>query len=143
MKLAIAALVLVGCAGSSQLDHGPEEPTLEPAGLTFGFLPIDSVRGEAVGYDADADRCVRVVWDFSNHGMPLGKHCDDFFPGFPYVSISPGACRPGVAYAGNADLVSAAGCVDLGHHDGAPASVEVTLQVSGPVFSGTIRMKSS
>jgi hypothetical protein len=143
MKLTFAALLLVGCAGPSQLDHGPEEPTLEPTGLAFDFLPINSVRGQVTGYDAAADMCVRVIWDFSNHGKyRVGKHCDDFFPGFPYVSIAPGACAPAVAYSGNADLVSATGCVDFGQGGDSPGSVDVTLHVSGPIFTGTIAMKS-
>ena len=155
MKLATWTLVLVGCAGPAQLDHSPgdaipagdgavaEGPTLVPTGLAFDFLPINSVRGQVTGYDAAADMCVRVIWDFSNNGKAeVGEHCDDFFPSFPYVQISRGACDPAVAYWGNADLVAGAGCVEFGWTEDQPSSVDVTLQVKGPVFTGTIRMKS-
>ena len=143
-------LLLAGACGSSRgapvssADAASDAgPTLAPTELAFDFLPINSIRGEVVGHDAAADVCVRVIWDFSNHNkLPVRKHCDDFFEGFPYVSISPGACTPGVAYWGNVQLVSGAGCIDFGNFDDAPPLVDVTLQVSGPAFTGTIRMKS-
>ena len=103
MKLAVVAFasLLAGCVGpkvahpaaAAPADAGAAvaEPTLVPTGLEADFLPINSVRGEIVGHDAAADLCVRVIWDFSNHGKdPYAQHCNDFFEGFPYVALTRG-----------------------------------------------------
>ena len=144
MKVALAALALLGCADRQMVDRPVAEtppPTLAPGELSFSLLPINSLRGQVAGYDAAADRCVRVTWDFSNHGKSLAKHCDDFFAVFPYVSLSPGACDGGFEYAGNVDFVSGSGCIDFGEfHPSGTDAVDVTLHVSGPLFTGAIEL---
>ena len=152
MKLALAALVLVGCTNDPGVELPPEGPPadaapdaaqgLVPTGLTFSFLPIDTLRGEVSGHDVAADVCVRVIWDFSNNGRDLGRHCDEFFATFPYVVLAPGDCGgQNVPYQGNVDLVSGSGCFDF-RTDAAASSVDLVLQVSGPAYTGAITLKS-
>jgi len=157
MKNMIFCLALVGCLdnGTHRLpEMNPEfvppggnpranATTLVPENLQFALLPINSLRGGITGYDAIADRCVTIVWDYSNNGQSMGRHCDDFFPSFPYVFVSAGACTSDVHYAGNVEMVSASGCVDFADF-GAPSTnlVDVTIDVSGPAFTGQIRVRN-
>jgi hypothetical protein len=124
---------------------GDDGRVLMPTVVAFGGLPINSIRYEVVGYDAAADICVHAIWDFSNNGMSMKKHCDDFFEGFPYVFIENGVCTKGTPlYSGNAHLVLGKGCVVFAFEefDGLSLYVDVKLRVKGPAFTGTIKMKS-
>ena len=116
---------------------------LEPQNLEFAFLPINSLRGQVAGYDAAANQCVTIVWDYSNNGQPMRKHCDDFFPSFPYVFVGAGGCSGEVHYIGNVEMVSARGCIDFAGFGGSSTDlVDVEIDVRGPAFTGTIRARN-
>ena len=132
-----------GTADVSTTDTGPlpETLTLDPSTLTFFSLPIDSVRFAVSGFDPAAHVCVTLVWDYSNNGQYMGAHCDDFFPGFPYVIIVPsedGACGAW-EYSSDITVDQATGCVDF--EEAGPIGVnliDVEVKVTSATFTGTI-----
>lgn len=124
-------------------DAGPETSviTLDPATLQFFGLPINSVRYAVSGYDPARRTCVTLIWDYSNNDQVLRAHCDDFFPGFPYVLLKADTDGPCGAwdYAGDTGLVAASGCVDFAETASAGVDlVDVRVTVSGPAFEGVI-----
>ncbi len=120
--------------------------TLAPGTLTFFSLPINSDRHAVGGLYREAGLCVTLVWDYSNNGKDRTRHCDDFFPGFPYVVVKPAAaghpCN-GWDYGGNVKLVAARGCVDF-HDFGAPSTdlIDVSVDVDGDLLRGTVRVSN-
>jgi hypothetical protein len=86
--------------------------------------------------------CVTLVWDYSNTGRMTGPHCDDFGESFPYALVYPGTDAPCDQwdYAGNVTVERASGCIDFADFGGASVNlIDVTVEVSGAVFTGTIR----
>ena len=115
--------------------------TLDPQTFKFFGLPVDSLRFAMAGLDPARHVCVTLIWDFSNLGMSLGPHCDDFKPGFPYTVVVPGTDGPCQAWdlGPNAAFVSAEGCVDfalIGVTNLDLADVKVKVQSNA--FVGTI-----
>ncbi len=119
---------------------GAEGPVLALTNLTFDLLPVDSIRGWVRGSDPVTGLCAHVVWDYSNTNRLRRRRCDDFGPRFPYVFLSAGACT-GVPHSGNVKVVSSRGCIDFAAF-GPPSTnhADVTLEVAGPLFTGTIEL---
>jgi hypothetical protein len=89
---------------------------LEPSTLGLFAPPIDSSRYAVAGYDADAGVCVSIIWDYSNNGLELARHCDDFdqYVSFPYVLVEvgpPAGCVSSWGYVG-LQPSAASGCID-------------------------------
>ena len=89
---------------------------LEPTSLGLFAPPIDSSRYAVAGYDAATAVCVSIIWDYSNNGLELGRHCDDFgqYVSFPYVLVEMGpalGCASSWGYAG-LQPSAASGCID-------------------------------
>jgi len=89
---------------------------LEPSALGLFAPPIDSSRYAVAGYDAAAGVCVSIIWDYSNNGLELARHCDDFgqYVGFPYVLVEVGPAAGCVSSWGYVGLQpsAASGCID-------------------------------
>jgi hypothetical protein len=90
--------------------------TLEPSSIEIFDLPINSSRVAASGFDPCARVCATIIWDYSNNGLEIARHCDDFlaYPGFPYVVLLPDRDAPCVGswdYFG-LEPTAAAGCID-------------------------------
>lgn len=89
---------------------------LGPTSLGLFAPPIDSSRYAVAGYDAAAGVCVSIIWDYSNNGLELGRHCDDFgqYVSFPYVLVGAApaqACASSWGYVG-LQPSAASGCID-------------------------------
>jgi hypothetical protein len=142
---ASVAEVFPAAADGGEVGSG-DAASSDAAGLTmlqFGNLGIDSIRWEVWGVDAATGLCVDIVWDFSNTHHAVTRHCDDFGPNFPYVFLSTGACGPHLHYSGNAQILSASGCIEF--KTGVPSSVDfvdVTLQVQSALYTGEIRARN-
>lgn len=147
--LAIAA----GCSGEVYEGSAAQRPpsqsstelTLDPSSLTFFGLPINSYRNAVGGFAKSVSACVSIIWDYSNTGKAATRHCNDFSANFPYVVMTAATTGPCNQwdYAGNTQVLSATGCIDFAAF--APPSsdsVDVTLDVSGPLFSGRIHARS-
>jgi hypothetical protein len=140
MRAFILGLLLLGCSGEQT---GGNSPSLTLSNLQFGFLPINSLRGSVSGYDAAGDRCVTIIWDYSNNHQSGGRHCDDFFPSFPYLYIASGACDGNVHYQANVEMVRASGCIDFADFGaGSTNHVDMEIEVRGDPFTGTIRARN-
>lgn len=113
---------------------------LDPATLVFFELPINSIRYAVAGYDPGHDTCVSII--FNNPDVV--QHCDDFMDGFPYVVITPGGSPPCMdwEYAGDVTLDMAAGCMQVTSLAPLAIDIDMTLQVSGDVFTGTIAVSN-
>jgi hypothetical protein len=108
--------------------------------LRFEVLPISSVRGMVRGRHRESGLCAAVVWDYSNTGRMPGRRCDDFGPSFPYILLDRGDCLD-LPYGGNTDVRAGRGCIDFAAFG--PSSrdvVDVSLEVDGPLFKGTIEI---
>jgi hypothetical protein len=120
----------------------PTSVSLDPTTLTFFNLPINSIRYAVAGYVPDAEMCVTLVWDFSNTGMDLRAHCNDFKNGFPYAILykdKPANCGQW-EYTSEVQVADVAGCIDFA--DFGPASlnlVDIELSVRSPIFSGRLK----
>jgi hypothetical protein len=126
-------------ASPSDLAQEGSAASLTPTGLVFSFLPIDSLRGSVRGIDAEKGLCVDVVWDYS--GRARGRHCDELGPRFPYIFIARDNCD-GVHYQGNTEVLASRGCIDFASFGAASMNrVDVVLDVSGPLFTGTINLR--
>ncbi|MEZ4265852.1 MAG: hypothetical protein R3F39_05700 [Myxococcota bacterium] len=124
-------------------DAAPAADTLvlDPATLQFFGLPINSVRYAVSGYDAAHRTCATLIWDYSNNGQAMRSHCDDFFPGFPYVIVTPDTDGPCGAweYGGLSGSTTATGCVDFAEASSAGTDlVDVRVTVADPAFTGVI-----
>jgi len=131
-----------GSSGSvSDASHPADTIVLDPSTIQFFGLPINSMRAAVSGWDPVLHACATITWDYSNNGMYMGAHCDDFKAGFPYVNVTMNTDGPYGTweYTGNVELDAAKGCVDFKQFG--PASVDwvdVVAQVHGPVFTGTV-----
>jgi hypothetical protein len=131
-----------GAAGSTpDAGHPPDTIVLDPSTIQFFALPINSMRAAISGWDPAVKACATITWDYSNNGMYLGAHCDNFKAGFPYVNITMNTDGPCGAwqYAGNVELDAAKGCVDFKMFG--PASVDlvdVVAHVHGSAFTGSV-----
>ncbi len=131
------------------------DPKPDPAGLIviddpiFFDLPIDSLRYAVSGYDPDTDLCVTAIWSLRNASDQI-RHCDDFGPLFPYVVIAPGEPAGCWGFGVDVELHSVSGCVDWaafnspvipwkGAGPGHTDEVDLELEVTSDVFSGTVR----
>jgi hypothetical protein len=89
---------------------------LEASALSTFAPPIDSSRYAVAGYDAAAGVCVSIVWDYSNNGLELARHCDDFgqYVSFPYVLVEAASAAGCVSFWGYVGLQpsAASGCID-------------------------------
>jgi hypothetical protein len=107
-----------GSAGAAGASNGGDTVVvnLDPTALALFAPPIDSSRYAVAGYDAAAGVCVSIIWDYSNNGLPLERHCDDFdrYVSFPYVLVQAGPAAGCVALWGYAGLQpsAASGCID-------------------------------
>ena len=134
------------------------EPPPDPPGHIviddpiFFDLPINSIRYAVSGYDAETDLCVTAVFPIRD-SSDFVKHCDDFGPNFPYLVIAPGEPAGCFAYGSPVELLSVNGCVDFAAFNfpiipGADDAevhtdeVDLTLEVSSDVFSGTVHFDS-
>jgi hypothetical protein len=111
---------------------------LDPDTLEFFALPIGSIRYAVAGHDVDSDTCVTLVWWGSED--PACAQPD--MQGWPYVVITPNVQAPCTQwdYGGNVAIADAQGCADFtyGPNFSFTAEVDVSLEVSGDVFTGTI-----
>lgn len=127
-----------GMASSGGMSMGGAGATmiLDPATLEFFELPIGSLRYAVSGQDQASDTCVTLVWWGSFDPMCA-------MPGmrnWPYVIVTPGARAPCMQwdYGGNLTVDDASGCVEFTSTPPLTATVDVTVQVSGAAFTGTI-----
>ena len=131
---------------ASSVDGATAMRVLDPTSLEFFDLPIGSIRYAVSGRDPQANTCVTAVWSYSNFGMEIVKHCEDFIPGFPYVLITPDTGSPCGQwdYWGNTEFESGQGCVEFADFEGSTANVvDVILNVSGEMFTGAIRITNT
>ncbi len=131
--------------GSTTAPNEVDTLVLDPETLSFFGLPINSLRMAVAGHDPDARVCATIIWDYSNNGMSFGPHCDDFFPGFPYVVLETDTDGPCGAwdYGTDVQTVSASGCVDFAMLS--PFGVDladVEVVVASDAFTGSIRVDS-
>jgi hypothetical protein len=123
---------------SETSETGDNELVLDPDTLEFFELPIGSVRYAVAGQDMDSDTCVTLVWWGSED--PICAQPD--MQGWPYVVITPNVQAPCTQwdYGGNVTLADAQGCANFtyGPDFSFTAEIDVSLEVSGDVFTGTI-----
>ncbi len=124
-----------GTAGTT----GADALELDPETLVTFALPIDSLRYAVSGHDAAHGLCVSLI--FTNSSIDHQLHCDVFDPGALYVVIEPGAgpCM-NWDYDTGVELLSVAGCMQLVSEDPAQIDLDMTLQVSGALFTGEIHV---
>lgn len=126
-----------GVGGST---GGGDTLELDPRTMQFFNLPIDSLRYAAAGHDAGHGLCVAIIW----FDPPPGEHCDvEPMPLSPYVWIEPGSppCM-GWDYGPNVELVSASGCYEWVSFEPPAATLDLTLEVVGEAFTGTITVNN-
>jgi hypothetical protein len=117
-------------------ESGDDEFVLDPNTLEFFELPIGSVRYAVAGHDVDSDTCVTLVWWGSED--PVCAQPD--MQGWPYVVITPNVQAPCTQwdYGGNVAIADAQGCADFTYGPTFTAEIDVSLEVSGDLFTGTI-----
>jgi hypothetical protein len=117
---------------------------LDPDTLVVFELPINSLRYAVSGFDADHATCVSIIFTYPGDE----QHCDDFMVGddlgFPYVFVTPDAAPPCMDwdYQGNVQLDAASGCMQLTDPAPPAITIDMTLEVSGAPFTGTISVAS-
>ncbi len=88
---------------------------LDPATITFSWLPIDSARGGFFGYDPETRTCAAVI--FYEDGLPQATRCGPFGsdPMAPYVILRANTDPPCEMwdYAGNVTVTGGDGCADF------------------------------
>jgi hypothetical protein len=118
-------------------ESGDDELVLDPDTLEFFELPIGSVRYAVAGQDVDSDTCVTLVW-WGIEEDPICAQPD--MQGWPYVVITPNVQAPCTQwdYGGNVAIADAQGCADFTYGPTFTAEIDVSLEVSGDLFTGTI-----
>ena len=112
---------------------------LEPTTMEFFELPIGSIRWAVTGQDQASNTCVALIWMINQPGAQ--QVCTDGgMQNWPYVVITPGAQAPCMQweYGGNVNVDAATGCVDFDGMFPLSAAIDVTVDVSGGPFTGTI-----
>jgi hypothetical protein len=120
-------------------ESGDDEFVLDPNTLEFFELPIGSVRYAVAGQDVDSDTCVTLVWWGSEDPICAQGDMQDW----PYVVVRPNDQAPCTQwdYGGNVAIADAQGCADFTVTYGPyslTAEIDMSLEVSGDVFTGTI-----
>lgn len=119
---------------------GSDTLELDPRTMQFFNLPINSIRYAAAGHDAAHGLCVAIIW---YNPLP-GEHCDiDPMSFSPYVHVEPGAppCTDW-DYGPNVELTGASGCYEWVSFEPPAATLDLTLEVVGEAFTGTITAKT-
>ncbi len=123
----------------------PDGLVLDPDTLEVFWLPINSIRAGVGGWDEATNTCVTVIFFFGGVDDVLAEHCMFDPMGFiPYVVITPNSGPPcdQWEYGGNVEVVSAAGCQQVTNEEPLTMDIDMTLQVSGDLFTGQITVKS-
>jgi hypothetical protein len=126
-------------------DPDPDPDATELEDVSTFWLPINSIRLGASGRVPDADVCVGLVWFFSSVDDADTQHCDDFAEDFPYAVVqaaTPEGCGEVWNYGPNAAVLEASGCIVPDLETIGPHAMDVTVDVSSPLFTGTVHLVS-
>jgi hypothetical protein len=118
----------------------------------FFSLPVNSLRYAVSGYDPDNDLCITAIWTLSDVRDQV-RHCDDFGPSFPYVTISPGEGVGCWELSSDVTLHFVRGCIDFedfnepidwaGDGEEHSDEVDLTLFVESDAWSGTVHFDNT
>ncbi|MFH1808326.1 MAG: hypothetical protein ABIJ09_06270 [Pseudomonadota bacterium] len=88
------------------------EVVLDPASMQFGELPTGAQRSFVTGHDAQARVCATLVWmsEIPSCGIFGGE---PYGPFYVYLETDTDGPCAGWGYGGNAQVLSADGCVDM------------------------------
>lgn len=118
---------------------------LDPSTLEDFWLPINSIRAGVGGFDPVTKSCVSVIFFFDSHPDSLAQHCS-FAPMelFPYVVVTPDSAPPCQQwdYGGNVTVTAASGCMQVMSEDPIDIAIDMTIEVQGGPFPGTITVQS-
>lgn len=109
---------------------------LDPSSMELFELPIGSLRYAVGGHHGPSNTCVTLVWWGSFQPLCAMNGMQEW----PYVVITPNAAPPCTQwdYSGNVNADAATGCVQFTNTPPLTAAVDVTVDVSGGLFTGTI-----
>ena len=113
---------------------------LDPDTFEAFELPIGSLRYALTGQDMASDTCVSLIWFYGGFQEPFQQKCANNMVDWPYVIVTPNATAPCMQwdYAGNVTVDSAVGCVQFMQTNPVTGEIEMTVDVSGGSFTGTI-----
>ncbi|MEL6177823.1 MAG: hypothetical protein AAFS10_02670 [Myxococcota bacterium] len=134
----------LGCAADLSCDRmGSRTAVIDPNTITFGSLPVNSIRYAVTGYAPEQGMCVGIIWLFEADSSLT--FCGRDAPSEPYVVTRPSTennCGALADFGGNVELLTppeADHCIDFSNTDTmGRGNVHLAVDVAGEAFTGTI-----
>lgn len=135
VSLWLAALG-TSCIHAQDDAHDPDAIVItEPL---FFQAPTNTLRYVISGYDDTRDLCISAVWFIPGFDDPL-VYCDDFEGSSGYLVIAPGQPAGCFDGDGNAQVLSARGCVDWAEYrPGHTNLADLEFEVVSDLWTGTV-----